>query len=59
MTFNRDFDNFAAIARDRQDEILRISAGSNGRRPGSLWALGVFLAVVCAPLAAVFFLRVW
>ena len=59
MTFNRDFDNYAELARERQNEILRISARSAGRRPGSLFSMGVALAVVCAPLAALFFLRVW
>ncbi len=59
MTFNRDFENYADIAQDRQAEILRVSAASNGRRPAIYVAAGVFLAVVGAPLAAVFFLRVW
>ncbi len=59
MTFNRDFDNYADVARERQAEILRISAASEGRRPGAPLAMGVVLAVVCAPLAALFFLQVW
>jgi hypothetical protein len=59
MSFNRDFDAMAAIARERQAHILQISSSAQGRRLGSLWSLGVVLTVVCAPLAALFFLRVW
>jgi hypothetical protein len=59
MMFNRDFENLAALARERQADILHASSSATGRRPGSLWSLGVVLAVVCAPLAALFFLRVW
>jgi hypothetical protein len=59
MTFSRDFDNYAAVAKDRQAEILRISAASDGPRPGARLVVGVGLAVVCAPLAALFLLRVW
>jgi hypothetical protein len=59
MSFNRDFDTLAAIARERQAHILQASSGAGGRRPAALWSVGVVLAVVCAPLAAVFFLRVW
>ena len=59
MTFSRDFDNYVAVARERQDEILRVNHGAAGRRPVNLWSVGVALAVVCAPLAAVFFVRVW
>jgi hypothetical protein len=59
MTFNRDFDTLAAITRERQDEILRASGSTAGRWPAGMWSLGVVLAVVCAPLAALFFLRVW
>jgi hypothetical protein len=57
--FSRDFDNYAAVARERQHEMLRASSGAPGRGPGWLWSVGVGLAVVCAPLAAIFFLRVW
>ena len=57
--FARDFDNYAAVAKERQDEMLRASRGTSGRGPAWLWSVGVGLAVVCAPLAAIFFLRVW
>lgn len=59
MTLNNDYDNFSAIARERQAHILKVGGSSDGRRPGSLWSVGVALAVVCAPLAAIFFLRMW
>ena len=62
MTFNRDFDTLAGIAKDHQAHILRESAQNAGRparRSGSGVVIGVCLAVVCAPLAALFFIRVW
>jgi hypothetical protein len=62
MTFNRDFETLASIAKDRQDHILRLSAQNAGhaaRRPGGGMVMGVFLAVVGAPLAALFFIQVW
>jgi hypothetical protein len=62
MTFNRDFDSLAGIAKEHQAHILRVSAQNAqhaARRPGGGVAVGVFLAVVCAPLAALFFIQVW
>ena len=66
MTFNRDFETLADIAKEHQDHILRNSvrdaqqnAGQPARRPGSGVAMGVLLAVVCTPLAALFFIQVW
>jgi hypothetical protein len=59
MTFNREFDALADVARKHQAEMLRLSGQSDGRPSRSPWVVGVTLAVVCAPLAALFFLRVW
>jgi hypothetical protein len=59
MTFNHDFQAVAGVAREHQAEMLRLSGQSDGRPSRGPWLVGVTLAVVCAPLAALFFIRVW